>query len=277
MKKTILLFYFTLVIVSSKAQVLNPSFEVWGNGYPDGWITSAVDNSATALQSTDAHGGNFALQLQIANDSNGVATTAYAITNFPLTTMPQVLSFWVKGNLSGSNYLNASFLLSEHDTTILAYGEQNYLNNISPVYQYKFYNILPYGSPSLLGQAQISFFINTPFNTSLETTTTVTIDDLYLGADNTALHENNNDSGIVQAFPNPTQDFCFLIFNQPQSGKAVIKVFDFLGHEVAEPLNEYLPEGKYKAELNFSELNSGIYFVRLYTNQNEYRTKIIKP
>lgn len=109
MKKNILFVLLIASVVPCFGQLQNPSFETWDAGDPLYWATSNFYNPGTAIQSTDAHAGDFALNLNIVLDSTGAAVAPYAINNFPLTTMPQVLTFWIKGNLAGNNNVNASF------------------------------------------------------------------------------------------------------------------------------------------------------------------------
>jgi len=45
-----------------------------------------------------------------------------------------------------------------------------------------------------------------------------------------------------------------------------LKVYDILGREVAELVNEEKPAGTYKVNFNGDRLSSGIYFYSLQTN-----------
>ena len=260
------------------AQLQNPSFEQWDAGDPLYWSTSEFYNPGTAIQSTDSHSGNFALNIKVVTDSSGAPVAPYAINTFPLTTMPQVLTFWVKGTLASNNNVSASFTLAEIDTStnVLAYGDQTFTTT-SNVYQYKFVNILPLSGPSLLGIATIYFAINAPVGSTLNVNSSLIIDDLYLGVDNTGiLNYKSSENVIEEVYPNPSEDLAYVIFNMAQFGHVSVAIYDLMGNKVLDVLDENLAEGKYKAEINAAVLKQGIYLCKLNLNHLEYCSKLIK-
>jgi hypothetical protein len=278
MKKYFFLVFILAFTHSAFCQLQNPSFELWDAGDPVYWQTSNFYDPGTATQSNDAHGGDFALSMNVALDSNGIAVAPYALNIFPLTTMPEVLTFWMKGNLQGNNSINASFTLIETDTNanILAYGDQTF-STVSNVYQYKFVNVLPFLGPSLFGQGSIYFAITAPVGNSLNVSSSVIIDDLYLGADNTGLLSGDKNKQIIeQLYPNPAREMAYLVFNKKEYSEVRLNVYDMLGNMVQEVLHENMPEGKFKAEINTSELNAGIYFCKLTIDGIVYSCKLIK-
>ncbi len=278
MKKYFFLVFILAFTHSAFCQLQNPSFELWDAGDPVYWQTSNFYDPGTAIQSNDAHDGDFALSMNVALDSNGIAVAPYALNIFPLTTMPEVLTFWMKGNLQGNNSINASFTLIETDTNanILAYGDQTF-STVSNVYQYKFVNVLPFLGPSLFGQGSIYFAITAPVGNSLNISSSVIIDDLYLGADNTGLLSGDKNKQIIeQLYPNPAREMAYLVFNKKEYGEVRLNVYDMLGNMVQEVLHENMPEGKFKAEINTSELNAGVYFCKLTIDGIDYSCKLIK-
>ena len=278
MKKCIFLVFILAFTHSAFCQLQNPSFELWDAGDPVYWQTSNFYDPGTAIQSNDAHGGAFALSMNVVMDTTGNAVAPYAINIFPLTTMPEVLTFWMKGNLQGNNSINASFTLIETDTNanILAYGDQTF-STVSNVYQYKFVNVLPFLGPSLFGQGSIYFAITAPVGSSLNVSSSVIIDDLYLGADNTGLLSGDKNKQIIeQLYPNPAQEMAYLVFNKKEYSEVRLNVYDMLGNTVQEVLHGNMPEGKFKAEINTSELNAGVYFCKLSIDGIDYSCKLIK-
>jgi hypothetical protein len=278
MKKCIFLVFILAFTHSAFCQLQNPSFELWDTGDPVYWQTSNFYDPGTAIQSNDAHGGAFALSMNVVMDTTGNAVAPYAINIFPLTTMPEVLTFWMKGNLQGNNSINASFTLIETDTNanILAYGDQTF-STVSNVYQYKFVNVLPFLGPSLFGQGSIYFAITAPVGSSLNVSSSVIIDDLYLGADNTGLLSGDKNKKIIeQLYPNPAQEMAYLVFNKKEYSEVRLNVYDMLGNMVQEVLHGNMPEGKFKAEINTSELNAGVYFCKLTIDGIDYSCKLIK-
>ncbi len=63
----------------------------------------------------------------------------------------------------------------------------------------------------------------------------------------------------------------------PESGFVSLKVFDMLGKETADLVNEKLSPGKYTVTFDGSELASGVYFCKLkYTWQGSINEKVKK-
>lgn len=68
---------------------------------------------------------------------------------------------------------------------------------------------------------------------------------------------------LMQNYPNPFNPSTKIKFAIPKSGLVSIKVFDILGRQVGDIVNNYLEAGYYEAEFNGTNLSSGIYFYRL--------------
>ena len=174
--------------------------------------------------------------------------------------------------------MSAYFVLAETDSTgnVLAYGDQT-LSSVSNVYEYKFANILPLGNASLLGQGSIYFAINAPLGSSLNVNSSIIIDDIYIGVDNTGIFDVSKPKEVIEKlYPNPTEDMAYLVFNQKKYGPVSLKVYDVLGNMVLEVLNDNMAEGKYKAEIYTSAFKQGVYFCILTTDGVDYSTKLIK-
>jgi hypothetical protein len=80
-------------------------------------------------------------------------------------------------------------------------------------------------------------------------------DDNELAIENTYLLSQNH--------PNPFNPVTKINYSIPQSLQVVIKVFDVLGNEVEELVNEKKPRGNYELTWYVENLPSGIYFYRL--------------
>ena len=275
MKKTILILCTLLVSLHSYAQQFqNPSFELWFEGDPIFWTTSEFYNPGSATQSTEAHEGLYALKLTGFADT--IANQPYAGSDFTFTTMPEVLTFWVKGNLETGSFLSTSFNLVENDTAMnaLAYGFLN-IDTLTNIYQYKIMNVLPLLGPSLLGVASIFMYVGTTPGYTLSTNTQVWIDDLYLGPDNTALHPQKSDNAIEGIYPNPANENAFLTFNTKAAGQVNIALYDLTGNKVQDCMNESLPAGRFKVELNTSNLANGMYFCKANINSADFTIKLV--
>ncbi len=69
--------------------------------------------------------------------------------------------------------------------------------------------------------------------------------------------------GLDQNFPNPFRLSTEIGFYVPQYAPVSLKVYDILGRQVAELINEKLQPGHYTKTFDASELQGGMYFYRL--------------
>ncbi len=68
---------------------------------------------------------------------------------------------------------------------------------------------------------------------------------------------------LDQNYPNPFNPFTTIKFSIPKGNFVVIKLYDILGKEIQNILNEPLEAGKYSVDFNASALPSGIYFYQI--------------
>ncbi len=68
---------------------------------------------------------------------------------------------------------------------------------------------------------------------------------------------------LFNNYPNPFNPSTTISFKIPWSQMVELKVYDMLGREVAELINEYRQAGSYSTQFNGSHLSSGIYFYKL--------------
>jgi hypothetical protein len=91
-----------------------------------------------------------------------------------------------------------------------------------------------------------------------------------------SIHTNIPDKlSLSQNYPNPFNPSTRIEFNIPKSGFVSLKVYDILGREVANLVNKELSSGNYSYEFNGSQLNSGIYFYALKTENTSLTKKMI--
>jgi len=83
----------------------------------------------------------------------------------------------------------------------------------------------------------------------------------------TQMTESNipEDFYLSQNYPNPFNPGTKIKFSIPHSGIVSLKVYDILGNEVANLIDEEKPAGEYEVEFYAKELSSGIYFYTLRT------------
>jgi hypothetical protein len=87
---------------------------------------------------------------------------------------------------------------------------------------------------------------------------------------------NNIPSDYVldQNYPNPFNPSTKISFGLPQRSNVVLKVFNALGEEVAELVNESLEAGTHTYNFDASKLTSGIYIYSLQTDAGVISNKM---
>lgn len=80
---------------------------------------------------------------------------------------------------------------------------------------------------------------------------------------------------LYQNYPNPFNPFTKIRYHLPKKSKVTIKVYDILGSEVMELVNEQKEAGAYESELNATQLSSGTYIYRIIAENFVQSKKMI--
>ncbi len=68
---------------------------------------------------------------------------------------------------------------------------------------------------------------------------------------------------LSQNYPNPFNPATTISYSIPKAGMVTIKIYDALGRELTELVNEEKSSGSYKVEFDGSRLSSGVYYYRI--------------
>lgn len=71
---------------------------------------------------------------------------------------------------------------------------------------------------------------------------------------------------LFQNFPNPFNSTTSIPLQIPKPSKVELTVFDILGRQISQPVNEELKAGSYEVDWNGNNFSSGIYIYRLVVN-----------
>jgi hypothetical protein len=96
-----------------------------------------------------------------------------------------------------------------------------------------------------------------------------------VGAVEIIINNTPNEYSLLQNFPNPFNPSTIISFTIPERTKVVLKVYDVLGTEVAELINDIKSPGRYEVEFNSNGLSSGIYFYTVQTGKFTDSKKMI--
>ena len=86
-----------------------------------------------------------------------------------------------------------------------------------------------------------------------------------------------NSFQVYQNYPNPFNPATTIYYQLPQNGNVKITVFDLLGREVAELINENKSAGKHHIEFDAAKFNlsSGVYFYKISAGQYSKTMKML--
>jgi len=244
------------------AQIPNPGFEQWTAGNPDGWYANNIPGFAVPVtQSSNRHSGSFSAQAEVVSFS-GSPYPPYLVSVFPVSQRHANLTFWVEfTSLSGDGAV-VEVLLYNNQTPIGAgYGETYESNPWELV-------TIPIGyfSTEIPDSCYIWFFVigdslgNDPHVGSM-----ARIDDLAFSGVVSVQGTGREPLAfkLGQNYPNPFNPSTEIGFQIAEFGFVSLKVFDLLGREVAELVNNELYAGEHTIKFDASNLPSGVYFYRL--------------
>jgi hypothetical protein len=81
---------------------------------------------------------------------------------------------------------------------------------------------------------------------------------------------------LKQNYPNPFNPSTIIEYSIASSNELVsLKVFDVLGNEIANLVNEKKPAGNYEATFNAQNIPAGVYFYRLKAGSFDQTRKMI--
>jgi len=95
---------------------------------------------------------------------------------------------------------------------------------------------------------------------------------VFIGSNNSLAADKYS---LSQNYPNPFNPETKINFSIPKNGLVKIIVYDMLGREVKELVNEFKQQGSYNVSFNSASLSSGIYFYKLITNDFAETKKMI--
>jgi uncharacterized lipoprotein YddW (UPF0748 family) len=84
-----------------------------------------------------------------------------------------------------------------------------------------------------------------------------------------------SDYALMQNYPNPFNPSTRISFEMPAGGYTTLKVYDAVGNEVADLIDENLPAGKYSLNFNAAHLSSGVYIYVLRSGERMMSNKMI--
>lgn len=256
MKKIHLLSFAFLFILNTIAQqVPNGNFESWTYNpstfsyEPTGWKTANFgqygDTAVRRFQ--PAHGGNYACGFQTSFVLNTFALPGALATTFPISSKPNQLIGYIKGNLALDDTAILIIEFSKDTNAIgdglfyLTQSQNNYIKFVVPI---DFYGL---GNPD---SCTITVFSG---GTALDDTlTNFAIDDLSFEYPVDVKTILSKDSKKLNLYPNPAHSFISLSSSETYES---IVVYNNIGQQVATYSN--------RDTINIEEWEKGLYFLQI--------------
>ncbi|MCU0343792.1 MAG: T9SS type A sorting domain-containing protein [Ignavibacterium sp.] len=277
------LVYISIVLIFSSsllAQVPNGGFENWTAGEPDLWVTNNSDPYYTITQSNSSHSGILALKgecipfvppflpvigpvgLCDGNDDDG----------FPIEFRYNSLKGFYIFNPQGGDQILISVYVTV-DTAAIGVG--GVLLNEASSYT-EFAVPITYIDPATPNRCIITFQILNSVGVTLGSE--MYLDDLQLSTDVVSVNDEElspTTFQLKQNYPNPFNPITTINYSIPNSSFVKLVVYNSIGQEIANLVNETIAAGNHNVEFNASNLTSGIYFYSIQAGDFVQTRKMI--
>jgi len=276
MKKliTLLLSLTSTVLI---AQIPNASFENWTAGSPDNWQVITAYLPTTVTQSSSAHAGTYAVQLNSVNVSSyyvgGVIETGTASGGYFLNSgNPVALDGWYKLNSVSGDELSVIASTKCPDDTANSGG--TFTDTASTSVYKEFSVCLTYVNSCTADSASIAIALT---NTGgfTHSGSVATVDDLSFGSCVNGIAPISNKVTLEKAYPNPASTTCNIIYSIPSNGTVSIDLYDISGRKIKSLLGDTKQTtGRYKLPVDVSNLSNGIYVYTIKVDGQVYAQKL---
>ncbi|MFZ4785668.1 MAG: T9SS type A sorting domain-containing protein, partial [Flavobacteriales bacterium] len=236
---------------------------------PDSWETTNVSGSVEPVtQTDDAHSGNYAVHLAVVSAFSFSVPGAITQMEFPISYIPQSMSFWLKSNLTANSQVYGAMSIFDSNGNVL--GAASFSTTTSSSTYFEF--IAPTISTGATGtpvSASITISMSTTDGSTLGITNNCTIDDISISSVPLSIVEPSIEQFSI--YPNPCSvEMAKLDLTEIQ-GQVDLNIFDLQGKMV---LSESVVGGL-NHSLCVSELPAGFYMVKVMDGTQVFSTKLI--
>lgn len=94
-------------------------------------------------------------------------------------------------------------------------------------------------------------------------------------APQTSITQQQQRAANISAYPNPAQNILTISLTHQYSGKYSLQLFDITGVKQFEDNGVMITTGTYHWELDISNLNEGIYFIRILSGKEQFTLQVV--
>jgi hypothetical protein len=270
MKTGITFLFIFLWVGIAQPQPLNNDFENWASGDPIDWFTSDIPGLVDGVsQGGSAYNGSSCVKLEVSN-FGGTAYPPYLASLDPSTSLGHPVSI-KHGSLHGYYKLNPlgndalAVVISMSVGPLNAVGAGGGI--LTAASSWTEFNLPIYYTPGSPDPDNVIIYF--VIADTVGGTATIGSEGYVDYIDLTAPSGVEQISGLpedfslTQNYPNPFNPSTKIEYSLPEASYVELKVFDILGNEVAELVNEEQSAGTYRADFTADNLASGFYVAQL--------------
>lgn len=271
--KTLTTLLFTAIGSALLSQIPNPSFENWTSGNPDNWLSSNVINAGTVTESNTAHAGSHAVQFNVVSGNGGGVSTGNLISQYIANAgNPVALNGWyILNSVSHDALEMLSFTKLANNTTNGGAG----INDSVTTLVYKQFSACYTYTGGTADSIEIAFQLVNAALGGAHAGSYVILDDLSFGACISAVDDIKGNVTLEDAYPNPANDVCNIIYSIPGTSTVCVSLFDLSGRKVMNILNNTNQTyGRYKIPVDVRTLANGVYIYTITVDGVPYSQKL---
>lgn len=271
-----ILFLILITVVTANAQIPNEGFESWTGNNPTGWVTGNIENYVFVTPTDSPMSGQFAASIET-KAINGILIPGILNSGegFPVYQRHGQFSLYYKFYKTSSNaHLSVSIGFKKGENGIgaktIAIFEP--ADNFTPLML-----DVHYVNDQIPDAAVIHIQVSDQFMSPAASGSYAVVDNMSFQILADAEEENYSPDQLIleQNFPNPFNPETTIKYTVPEKSDISLKVYNVLGNEVAELVNETQEQGSYSINFNASELSSGVYFYTLKAGNTADTKKLI--
>nr|MBA3706469.1 T9SS type A sorting domain-containing protein [Bacteroidota bacterium] len=175
-----------------------------------------------------------------------------------------------KNITTNSSYVKASYWNYNGDTYLIAVNSNN-----SPVSATISYDAIGKTVSAMLSDIPGTLTFNSSTKQLTGTMQPMEVQAIKLKNINTGINSLNDLDYTFQLYPNPASENVIISYQLANNSEIKIFICDMLGKEVMQIANEKQNSGEHSLNVNTTELNNGIYFIKVIIGGQETTEKLI--